>query len=288
MVNDKRAETIRRNIETSTILSDKEKSDWLNLLELMNDKQFGELEEILASEFAQGEEQPAQTINTGKAIQPSQMSQQQASPIKNMPPLSHIANVPTDVDMVHSVPPPPPKPEPKPVVPQTAPQMSQPPKPLEVKPLSIRPTPSPTLSAFPPTPNYQRPASVQAPKPAQQPAPIPKIKEQSVAVPPAPPVPPVTKPQSNIPFVIQQVEDLQRMSLDSIRIHSSQSIFDVFKKAIEEYGYFTVLQLVEASPLYIEYVNSGKERLNGNESSLTQAELEFMTDLLRNMRFNRW
>lgn len=255
MFNPQRIETIRKNIQTSTLLSDHEKSDWLNLLELMNDKQLGELEEILAAEpqpqTQQPQTQPARTTPPTTSPTPATASLTDDRPA--LPPLTHIANIPTDVTMTHSVP----------AVP-------------------VRPTPSPNLSAggtslTPSKPNYAKPSHI--------------VKD---AQPQNSKTAPLTS-KSQTPYLIQSPEDLQNLEVKTIREFSLQSIFDAVRKSIEEVGYFAVLQSIEASPLYSSYISAGQERLGGgvqpqqdSQLTLTQAEFEFMTDLLRNMRFNRW
>jgi hypothetical protein len=77
MFNEQRLKTIHGKIQASTLLSDHEKSDWLNLLELMNDKQLSDLENILTPPLA-----------SPTAFTPSSV------PSK---PLSHIANLPAGI-----------------------------------------------------------------------------------------------------------------------------------------------------------------------------------------------
>ncbi len=272
MFNSNRVETIKKDIQTSTLLSDSEKSDWLSLLELMNDKQLGELEEILSAS-------PPQTSKTAQPQQPTTPAPVKTPPVQTMPPLSHIANVPSGVDMNRSQ-------IANPIRPQAPAPTPSP------APISARPTPSPTLSNMPPRsapPKPQPSASANNPvSPALAPsAPTPA---QAVTAPASTPAPATQQSQSV--FAIRQVEDLQQMSVDTIRNFSFQSIFNVVRSAIQENGYFAILQLVESSPLFSSYLSSGNKRLGGTSSAtepeLTQAEFEFMTDLLRNMRFNRW
>ncbi len=282
MYNAQRLETIRKNIKASTLLSDHEKSDWLNLLELMNDKQLGELEEILAAESPAISEQTANIQHSKPASSASPAAAQTPAPNQQLPPLTHIANIPTDVTIA----PPPP-----------------------LKPLTARPTPSPNLSNMPRRSDL---GNAQAASPSKPRAPLPTSTNVRVPAPsPAPrPAAPVTaqpkprpRPKTEEIYSITDPEDLRHLSAEIIRTHSLQSVFDAIRTAIEENGYFAILQLVEASPLYISYMNTGKQRLGAQltpgedaaanppadpESILTQEEFEFMTDLLRNMRFNRW
>ncbi|HEX3099599.1 MAG TPA: hypothetical protein VHQ41_01355 [Patescibacteria group bacterium] len=263
MVNANKIETIRKNIQTSKLLSDHEKADWLNLLELMNDKQLGELEEILAAE---PQPTPVQASTAAPALNP------------NMPPLSHIANIPTGVDMGRAVlPPPPPKPRPQ----FTAPP---PPVPQPQKPLTVRPTPSPNLNA-PASLNAQQ-QLIQRLGTKKELPPQPPSKPEIYKAPVAP------HSESQAVFSIQNTEDLRKMNLQTLRSFSYGSIMDCVHKAVTKDGYFPVLHLIEASLLFQTYINSGISRLRDPDlvraDAFTQPELEFMTDLLRNMRFNSW
>lgn len=303
MFNVKRIETIRANIKSSTLLSDHEKSDWLNLVELMNDKQLGELEEILNTSppAASTPEQRAQAHEASVSTrnpQPSAASQL-ATPSNSdgiaMPPLSHIANMPSDVDMTMSVPKP------------SKPWVDTEKKPMQ--PLSARAVPSPSLSFTKPSqqpgvtqqPNTSQ--SPQAPKPAQPDSAQPKsfVKPEVSPLPPLKPAsfaPAPLRPSSTAAFTLPSLENLQELSLETLRSFSPESISNEVRKAITEHGYFTVIQLIEASPLYAEYMNAGKQLLGDpqksaitnspvKKSDLTQEEFEFVVDLLRNVRFNR-
>lgn len=120
MLNEQRIEHLRQQIQASQILESHEKADWLNLLELMNDKQLGELEEILSA--------PKSTASTAS----------QAS----LPPLTHISNLPTEVNAPHAASPKPPLFSPatqtsRPVTAQPAPAI---PRVLNPQPIS-RPAP---------------------------------------------------------------------------------------------------------------------------------------------------
>lgn len=260
MLNDKKLEDVRKRINNSTLLTDREKADWLNLLELMNDKQLGELEEILASEKpAQSKPVTVPPVATPalaavlrpKIAKPNPPTPQATPPApvspphtpapitQQIPPLGHIANVPTDLNISHSVP---------------------------------QPLPSASAPVVPPK------------------------------APPAPPRPtPPEPPQDSTPrlhFQLSHVEDLQSLTLETLRKYAYESIISAIRSSLAEHGYFPILQLIEASPLYETYIRSGQNRLSiqatsdnsipgNNANNLTQAELEFMTDLLSNMRFNR-
>jgi len=121
-------EKIKGLVNTSPILSLAERAEWLALLEVMNDKQLGELERILA-----GSQQSAIKTITFPLNQSSNSGSGQASPLpsgegikqglpslgkprddlRQMPKLSHIMNLPKLGDfnqaskMAPAVPPPP-------------------------------------------------------------------------------------------------------------------------------------------------------------------------------------
>ena len=73
MSSEQKIEKLRSEVQASRLLDDHEKADWLNLLELMNDKQISELEEILQA--------PAKV----------------PAPAPVLPTLSHISNMPTQI-----------------------------------------------------------------------------------------------------------------------------------------------------------------------------------------------
>lgn len=272
MFNEKRIEDVRKKIQVSTLLTDREKSDWLNLLDLMNDKQLGELEEILAA----GGEADAASASLGFPGSPAAMPNPAASPAEaisplRMPQLNHIANIPSDVSMARSTP------------------VTQMPKKMV----------SPLKSINPLVPPLTKPASLISKSPVAAPRSVASqpsaVKVPGAALQPQPAAAPLQS-QSPEKFISDHPEDLKNLTIETIRTHDLQSIVDVVRGFIQEYGYFKVLQIIESSQLYEEYINSGKERLKisigapaaPNDSLLTQAEFEFVADLLRHMRFNRW
>lgn len=80
-------------IQTSNILSGSEKTEWLGLLELMDDKQLGELEKILLIGKKQAQNQPE--IKPQAVHLPSINTPVKPEPVQaQMPKLSHIVNLP--------------------------------------------------------------------------------------------------------------------------------------------------------------------------------------------------
>lgn len=137
MLNEQRIEHLRLQIQASRLLDDHEKADWLNLLELMNDKQLGELEEILAA--------PAQSPIPAAAPKPMPP----AMPAAAAPPLSHITNLPTGLN----------QPVPNEPVIKDSPSL-----------IKAKPLPPPTRPIIPKVINPKpqpRPAQVDAPPPTR-------------------------------------------------------------------------------------------------------------------------
>lgn len=244
MFNEKRIDDIRNKIKVSTLLSDHEKSDWLNLLDLMNDKQLGELEDILGMSVSSATVSSAPT----------------ATPGSQMPPLNHISNIPSDVTMTFAS--------------QTATDAQKAPS-IE-KLVTVEQSSQPVV-----------PKPLMPPKPILPPvAPIPR---QAIVQP--------SKQGANPESLnLQDAQEIQAFTANTLRQFDFDSIVSAVRKTIERYGYFRILQLFEASELHKSYITTGKVMLGHAsskdalkpESMLTQAEFEFVTDLLRHMRFNAW
>ena len=92
MLQDK-IEKLKILIQTSAILNDAERAEWLTLLGLMNDKQILELERILASS------QPVGTKSAPAPVKPAAAAQQvQPAAPSHLPHLGHIMNLPLTPD----------------------------------------------------------------------------------------------------------------------------------------------------------------------------------------------
>ncbi len=287
MINEQKIEQIRKKIQSSSLLSDHEKADWLNLLELMNDKQLGELEEILANE------KPAEPA---PASLPPVASPALAAALRpQMPDKPAIAPIGSGSSRPTAPKPAAPKPAaPKPAA-TSAPFKPSPPKPAVAPP---EPMPQPIPQSLPQLGHIANvPAGIAV---AMPPA---STSDTGAAEPPIPKArlaaspPPDDRPK--LAFQLSHPEDLQSLSIETLRKYAHESIVAAVKTSISEHGYFPILELIESSPLYDSYIASGKSLLSAQSTSenntarsnnpdrLTQEELEFMTDLLSNMRFNR-
>ncbi len=254
-------------VETSTILNAQEKSEWLALMQLMNDKQLSELEEILKP--AAPSITPVSNNNETQGV--------------STPPLSHISNLPSQMvdprikarplEMFHSSQPAKPAvktPVQSPRVPEPRPQPRvQAPSPIIPK---IQPITQPEPIVSPP----QKPLQTVAPKPEFNPE----------------PVTPTTHGQVKVAPTIQLSSLDEASTLTSAALHEQTR--EGFYKAIiglaEQFGYFQVLSQLELSPLYKDYLVYGKVRLNGGPDDnlpLSQEEFEFVADLLTALKINR-
>lgn len=279
MYNPQRLDTIRENIKLSKLLSDHEKSDWLNLLELMNDKQLGELEEILAAEApvkkpvsetsapasSVGSPTPAASLEKPVVVKEKIVEQPQAPVPHDLPvaPEEIIKQAQKTAPVFEPVQAPSPVAPPMPV--------SEPVQQSKLPPLShLANIPSDIAKQNNLTQSGKSTVAVKE-------APV-KYAES-----PKPEAKAVAKPK----FMLGTPEEIENISIETIRNFELQSVVDSIRTAIVEHGYFAILALVENSKLYNSYIESGKKLLQNEKAELTQSEFEFVTDLLRNMRFNR-
>jgi len=272
--NDQKTENLRANITSSVLLTDHEKGDWLNLLELMNDKQVGELEEILKSSV------------TAPAKQKG-------------PELSHISNLPTQMAYV--------KPEPKippvtsmsqtlPVTPPQAPGARVIAPPVLPK-VSDQPLAQAVVNAPSKIHLQTQNASVNLSPPLKSTIakPIPTASESAISIRPDPksvlPVKPAQVIQKQVAATLNDLSDVVRLDITSFRKFDHQAIIDSFKNLVKGYGYFTVLQNFESSKLYKSYITKGKNLLAGESTeglyTVSQEEFELIADILQFMRLNR-
>ena len=251
MFNAKRIEDIRKNIQISTLLSDHEKSDWLNLLELMNDKQLGELEEILAATPVQ-----MKSVAQAQTVQPQNNINRPATPmpngetLKKMPPLSHIANIPADVTMAHSVP----------QQLNSVPKPSTPPK-VPIAPNKAVPektVPTPPVAEAKPIPVDVTPVS-------------PPQKQNLV----------ISSPLDVQTFTAATLHEYELQSVaDAMRnIIQQNGYFQILQRLEASPLYQSYLQTGKTLLGHTD---------NTSTPVLTQSEFEFIADLLRHMRFNAW
>lgn len=259
-------------INASSILSAQEKTDWLSLLELMNDKQLAELEEILVPQQKPVAPKPA----TGPVVQkndlprpvirPKVMPRSVAVPtpvpvqtpsktVLEEPSLSHISNLPSQISHQRIAPPT------RPSV-QPAGQGSSQAKPVP-QPLSTNSVP-------------------QAIKPVVKPSATQAVPVKRTEVRQVTPVVPV--------FSIESVEDLAKVTSQALAQSSRKNFYMIVSQLANQLGYFQTLQYIEASPLYKSYLEYGKKKLSGADEKalpLTQDEFEFMTDILLSLKVNR-
>ncbi|MDQ3018947.1 MAG: hypothetical protein M3Q64_03690, partial [bacterium] len=90
---------------------------------------------------------------------------------------------------------------------------------------------------------------------------------------------------------LSSVEQLQKLDVGTFRELKQETLLIIIHDLVQKSGYFSVLQHIEASPLYKAYIESGKNKLAGkitqNKSLLTQEEFERVVDILRDIRVNR-
>lgn len=295
MLNEAHLDKIRRLIQASTLLNDQEKNDWLALLDLMNDKQLTELEEILATD------QEALTKSTIPQPKPTPIKKiTQPAPSKPLPQpkpkpvlpksdnvdFSSSSQLPPQSQPPVNLPKPTPNPKPIPaakaILQTTSSPQKKSPDLARVTPLHhIQNLPSqftaPTASAAPKTPSQE--SSNQhsiAPKPAAKPVGIAKEPAHKSYA---------KQGQAQL----RSYEDLSKLNSGIFDNDSVEQITNTLRSLASQYGYLAVLNQLEQSPLYEEYLDFGKSKLSGLEpsTSLTEEQFSVVTDLLLALKVNR-
>lgn len=292
-------EKLKKLIEASHVLDPAEKSQWLEMLPLMNDKQLFELEGVLNA--------PAQSSAPVKsqAIQPTQTP----APANNSR-LSHISNLPTSLN----------GPQNNPAKPSTNPvPLSQ----------TSKPVPSPSRITFanqaqrPPQPAQVKQATQVPLSPLQTPSQTPSqtrryseelLKQKSLQTSPGPVIPkepiktnPTASPSINLaseqsrsrkpgldyrnlltggPQKISLLSDVANMTAATYRVLHSSGFLSALEQLVKSEGYFNVWFAIEKSPLYKLYLHTGELMLTNStdESILTKEEFESLTDIFREIQ----
>lgn len=256
-------EHLQKLIDTSPILSLSEKAEWLDMLILMNDKQAGELEQILNAHHA---------IGPGATTAP-------ATPMGNIPPLAHISNLPSGLGTPVAQPS---QPRPQPTVAAVPGQMSwqkQFEATLKEKELPAGP-PQASALARPETP---RPLPAAAPPGAPSTRTTPSASPQAVA-------------SAVTPTTLETLVNVGALNLGSLRSMNVADLLIRLQQLSKMEGYFNVLSYLEDSPLYKSYIATGKQALvnassfgqadRGGKDLLTKKEFETFADILRKIQLN--
>lgn len=276
-------ERLKRMINSSQMLTSKEKEEWLDLLIVMNDKQVSELEAILATPAEQTAPAatPPRTAAPAQApIQPTP-APQAVPPSAPNPPLSHISNLPSSL-------------------PQRRYPLPKSPKPtgltqwqnrlrhtLEEKELSGRKD----EKALPARHEAkQAPVVYPSPKPSAPPQPAPVRPTHS-----RPPAPQPSQPELR-ESVIKIVEpaDIAKLNVTTMR-EMGENLVPTLKQMVANSNYFEVLFFLEKSPLYRAYLDTGHLALDNPGAAfpatangkilLAKAEFEEFSDLLKSIQF---
>lgn len=248
-------EHLKQLINTSPALTPPEKAEWLDMLILMNDKQASELEEILKAHHGSLPQKP-----TGP-----------------MPPLSHISNLPAGVPRT-----------------QQRPQSSAQPAP---PPQKVSPN-LPSASTMPWQKQFQA-AMTEKELPPPNPAQALHAKSFIASAPVAPrPKATVSKapsPTSGKAPVLETIADAGKLTLSAMRQMALPDLLIRLQQLSKIEGYFNLLSFLEDSPLYKNYINTGKKVLgnqltfgqpDAGELTMTKQEFEAFADILRKIQLN--
>ncbi len=312
MLNQQKVAHLTALINQSKILTDKEKSDWLGLVELMNDKQLGELEDILVNTKPQS--QVAQSPNPETLKQPNPAKPDLSSEVS--PDLSHISNLPVGLTQMTKPPEsasgdyntpanlrsafvksgqrlnPTPVAPIKPVLPKPAEQGAPsfpPAKPTEQAPITRAPIgrTAPQSSAVEPVNSSVKNASISSQEI------ITGGVEQSSSQPPISEL--ISKPeqQKQLQKTAAEINDLngiKELTFHQFRNYYYDSTLKAVQDLVLRLGYFAVIVALENSPAYKTYIDTGKILLGDSSQDASQmfSKLEFeeFTDLLLDMRVN--
>ena len=325
-MDDTKTKYLAELIQKSSSLTLSEKTEWLQLLSLMNDKQKTELERILATPIIT---KPT-TVVAGQPMNHIANLPKMALPAAALGLRSFApAQVPTQA--THTTPTAtaavlekPKSAEPPPLsikLPESKPEKSVPInsvpeiKPIEkvvVKPTIIPPKPVPVTTILKNAPTNASslvPNSLQASQPAQTVV-TEKINKHTPLVVPTheaselqAPVVPAKVAVSGVVHgsgVFKSLEDLSGLSATQFRATESSVLLESLMALVKQSDYFQVKFALEQSPVYKAYINMGKTLLDGNldfqsaqaqlqtnnKEYLSQLEFERFTDILSSLQVN--
>ncbi len=257
-------EKLKQMIHSSTLLSDAEKAEWLDMLIVMNDKQASELQAILEGPGPSPAAKPAAPA-TASPTTPAKATPPPVVATPSQPqkmPLSHISNLPKF---------PLPTSRRRGTLKQWEANLRQA---LEEKELAGA-KPEERL-----TDGRKAVTSAGAVKP---PVSYPKASGKPV------------KPEPPGPKELNQPKDASLLTLGSMRTMDG-GLIPALKKLVAASNYFEVLFYLEKSPLYQTYLDTGRAALSSpagtfpeqweGKSLMSKAEFEAFSDLLKSIQFS--
>lgn len=294
---------LKQLIESSVILTPIEKSEWLDMLIIMNDKQAGELESILKTETAPPAQGSAlaRSSDLVRSSTPARLSvppvagvippnlpmadisrdfSGRSSSIPNVvPKLSHISNLPSGLISGGNI---------GQQQPAKVNLPANPPKPTVIPPINP-PKPSVVQPINSSKPNVALPALPSVVAPALKPA-TPKPVASPVFAAPAPKQVPNAGPAQ-----LESITDAGKLTVSSMRSLNSSDLLLRLQQLSKLEGYFSLLSYLEDSPLYKAYIATGKKMLSGqpqvdqgksDSDILSKSEFEAFADILRKIQIN--
>lgn len=122
---------------------------------------------------------------------------------------------------------------------------------------------------------------------------------QPTVISPVEPQPPVVPPEQDVaiaPPVIKSIEDVVQIGVPALRSLGVAGLYEKLSVLVKSKGYFSVLFVLEKSPLYAAYVHTGmkliemnmgfeqfQEQQSPTPTYLNRAEFESFADMLRNL-----
>lgn len=260
-------------VQASSILTAAEKAEWLSLMSLMDDKQLGELEDILKPSSEQQKPEtpsslPAQNFTPN---QQAQVTNQNTKPMSS-PSLSHISNLPSElVD---------PRLE-KSVLNKSSDNLINSSPSLYAK--QVLSPPATTTLPKNPEASFGNQSLSNTVNPQQN--------HHSLAVnsSPQPISTNASRKSTTSSLTFATASDIGKLTSEVLHHQNRSNFYQAIMALAEKVGYFQVVSQLEESPLYADYLNYGRAKLAGKQDglSLSQEEFEFVADVLSSLKVNR-
>jgi hypothetical protein len=98
---------------------------------------------------------------------------------------------------------------------------------------------------------------------------------------------------SEVPLELKSLEDVEHLNRSTVMSLGKDDLLEAMRSLVKKFGYFSVLFLLEKSPLYEEYMKAGKQALmhsdpntTANLGGMSKTDFEAVIDVLRATQVN--
>lgn len=98
---------------------------------------------------------------------------------------------------------------------------------------------------------------------------------------------------SNAPLELKSLEDVGHLNRSTVMSLGKDDLLEAMRSLVKKFGYFSVLFLLEKSPLYAEYMKAGRQALLHSDPNttpslgeMTKTDFEAVIDVLRATQVN--